>query len=67
MIGLRVLGKRGLKWLQQHLKAGTDRRLGAGPSRSSTEKQKREPGASRGEAEVFKLHPTPTTLDFTVQ
>lgn len=33
-----------------------------GPSGPSSEKDKREPGASSGEAEVFKLNPTPVTV-----
>ena len=59
MIELRVLGKRRLKWLRQKLKEATGRRLGACPLPPSGPKEKRESGASRGEAEVCKLNPTP--------
>ena len=59
MIELRVLGKRGVKWLKQQMKAQPGRLLGAGPAGPSSEKEKWEPGASRGETEVFKLNPTP--------
>jgi len=63
MIELRVLGKRGVKWLKQQMKAQTGRLLGACPSGPSSEKDKWEPGVSRGETEMFKLNPTPV-LDF---
>jgi hypothetical protein len=63
MIELRVLGKRGIRWLKQQMKPRTGRLLGACPSGASSEKQKREPGVASCDAEVFKLHPTPTTLD----
>jgi hypothetical protein len=63
MIELRVLGKRGMKWLKQQMKARTGRLLGACLSGPSSEKEKREPGVASCDAEVFKLHPTPTTLD----
>ena len=59
MIELRVLGKRGVKWLKQQMKAQTERLLGACPSGSSSEKEKWEPGVSRGEIEMFKPNPTP--------
>lgn len=61
MIELRVLGKRSVKWLKQQMKARTGRLLGACPSGPSSEKEKWEPGASRGEAEVCKLDPTPAS------
>jgi hypothetical protein len=59
MIELRVLGKRGAKWLKQQMKVATGRLLGACPLPPSLEKEKWELDAPRGEAEVFKLHPTP--------
>ncbi len=59
MIELRVLGKRGVKWLKQQMKAQTGRLLGACPPGPSSEKEKWEPGVSRGETEMFKLNPTP--------
>ena len=58
MIELCVLGQRGVKWLKQPMKAAAGRLLGAGSPLPSSEKERREPGAPRGEVEVFKLHPT---------
>ena len=60
MIELRVLGKRGLKWLKQQMQARTGQLLGAVRSGPAWEKEKREPGVAPCDAEVFKLHPTPT-------
>ena len=63
MIELCVLGKRGVKWLKQQMKARTGRLLGACPSGPSSEKEKWKSAVASCDAEVFKLQPTPTTLD----
>ena len=59
MIELRVLGTRGVEWVQQQVRVAEARPLGAWPEPPAPVGKKREPGAPRDEAEVCRLNPTP--------
>ena len=59
MIELRVLGTRGVKWVQQQVRAAEARPLGAWPEPPAPVGEKWEPGAPCDEAEVCRLNPTP--------